>query len=369
MQDVLEVKNELSQKIDYGLVFEDLAKKVEADLSITINGVEDKAGYKLADTRRKEWVKVRTGIDKRRKEMNAAAREHIKRVDAVAAEFTELAGKAEDHVTRLVDEIDAEIQRVEQEKLDKVFNDRNAQLQHVGINLPRLVIESLTDAEIQKQIDDKIETDRLRKAEAERMAAEKAAAEKLAAEREEANRIEAEKLAAERAAFAAQQAAAKAEADLFAKIEAEKLAAERAELERQKSEQAELQRSLQREQERLAQIERDRIAAEQQAERDRIAEENHLRLYAERKERERIEAEAKAAREAEEAKAEAAAEEAAKAHAEALRPDREKLLSVAAAIDAVEIPRVSTEMAGTVQAITKIISQAVTEITLAVHSV
>lgn len=338
MQDVLEVKGELSQVIDYGIVFEDLEKKVQADLAITINGVEDKSGYKLADQRRKEWVKVRTGIDKKRKEMNAAAREHIKRVDAVAAEFTEIAGQAEDHVTRLVDQIDAEIAAAEKEKADAAYNAKNAQLLHVGIELNRVVVESLTDEQIAAMIEEKIITDRLKREEAERQAAAKAEADRRAAEERERHRIESEKLTAERAEFERQKAEQAAE---FAKL---------------KAAQEEQQRKIDEETRRIRQAEIARIEAEEIAKREAF-EAERLRIVSEQAAKE---AEAKLIREQAEAKA--AAE-----RAEALRPDREKLLSVAAAIHAVQIPQVSDELAETVKEINRIILRAVTDITAAVN--
>ena len=297
MAEVLEVKQELTQVIDYGLVAADLQTKVTADLALTIDGPSDKAGYKLCDTRRKEWVKVRTSIDKRRKEMNAAARDHIKRVDAVAAELTEIAGQAEEHVTRLVDEIDAAVEKAKQDALDVVFNARNSQLQHVGLNLPRLLIESMTDEQIEQQITDKVEMDRLRKAEADRLAEAKAAADKLAAEQAEANRIEAEQLAADRAAFAEQQAEHKRDMERQQSLIADKLAADRAELARMK-----------------AAIDREREAVET-AEAIRLADEKHaadmaekLRVEAEQAERDRV-------------------------LAELMRPGREQLLMVAAVVE------------------------------------
>ena len=319
MQDVLEVKGELSQVIDYGLVFEDLEKKVQADLAITINGVDDKSGYKLADQRRKEWVKVRTGIDKKRKEMNAAAREHIKRVDAVAAEFTELAGQAEDHVTRLVDQIDAEIDAAEKAKADAAFNAKNSQLQHVGIELNRLVVESLDDEQIAAMIEEKLLTDRLKREESERQAAAKAEADRVAALERERHIIEIEKLAAERAEFERQKAEQAAE---FAKL---------------KAAQEERQRKLDEAHQIAANRERERIENEQQAERERIIAADKAQSEASETQRVKLSAE----------------------RAEVLRPDREKLLSVAAAISAVPIPQVSDELLETADDIKRIISSAV----------
>lgn len=314
MPEVLEVKNELSQTIDYGFVVDDLKTKVAADLAITINGVEDKAGYKLADTRRKEWVKVRTSIDKRRKEMNQLARDHIKRVDGVAAELTEIAAQAEDHVTKLVDEVDAAIEKAEKEKIDAIFNVKNDRLVAAGLNLPRILVDSMSDIDIDDKISEAVELARFRKEQAEKEANAKAEADRIAAEQAEANRIEAEKLAADRAAFAQQQADHKAEMERLRKLDEDSIAAERAELETQKAAQLEAQQNIEREQKRLADIERDRIDAEQQRERDKIEAERVKSLAEQAAE----DAADKLAREQADAKATAE-------RAERLKPDVDRL--------------------------------------------
>lgn len=356
-------------KIDYGLVASELQAKVNADLAITINGVDDKAGYKLADTRRKEWVKVRTGIDKTRKELNAEARKHIDKVNSIAKELTDIAGAAESHVTKLVDEIDAAIEKAKQDKLDAEFKARNDRLVAAGIILPRAFVECLSDIDITDKIAEKEELDRFRALEAEKAAKEKAEAERVAAELAEKNRIEAERLAAERAAFEKQQAEAKVEADRLKAIsdaetarlraEADKIvAAERAKLESERKAQEE-------EAARLRKIEADKLAAE--------------RAEIERQQKELRDAQAKAdaeKREAERAEHEkqmkeiAEREEAARvARAESLRPDKEKLLSVANAVYSIVVPQVSGQISDRVELIKRILNQAVLDITDVVNAI
>lgn len=319
-------------KIDYGVAKSELETKVKADLAITINGIEDKAGYKLADTRRKEWVKVRTSIDKRRKELNAEAKKHIENVNAVAKELTDIAAQAEDHVTKLVDGIAAAIAKAEQDKLDAIFNAKNDRLTAAGLFLPRILVDSMTDIEIDDKISEAVELARFRKAQAEKEAAEKAEADRKAAEQAEANRKEAERLAAERAEFARQQAELKAEQDRLAKIEADRLAAERAELDRQRREQEEQARLI-REQQEAAQRKIDEENARlAKVEADRLAEIERQRLETEAAERAKLEVAAKAKRDAEAA-----------AQAEQLRPDKEKLLAFADRIGELseDVPKVA----------------------------
>lgn len=343
MAEVLEMKSEtgLAAAIDYGLVAADLQKRVEADLALTIEGPTDSAGYKICDTRRKEWVKVRTSIDRRRKEFNAAAREHIKRVDSVASELTEIAGQAEDHCTAEVDRIDAEIESERQAKLDATYNSKNDRLLAAGVTLDRLVVDSLTDEQIDQRCAEAIELATLRMAEAVRVAAAKVEADRLAAEQAEANRVEADRLAAERAEFVILKQREIDEAARVKKIEDDKLAAERAELDQQRrvhiedvtatlARQAEAQRQIDEANEKL-----------RRADADRLEEINQKRREAEA---------AEAARQKAINDAQAKAE--ADLRAEVLRPDRELLLAFAAQIENLHVPNV-----GPVEAVILIIGE------------
>ena len=338
-------KNQISP-INYGVIKEELANKVAADLLITISGIEDKEGYKLADTRRKEYVKLRNAIDKKRKDLNAEARQHIERVNVAAEELQAIISEGETHVTQLVDDVDATIAKAKQDKIDAAFNAINDRLIAVGLIHPRVYVETLADADIEELIGQKLETDRLKKEEAERQAAAKIEQDRLAAEEKERNRVESEKLAAERAEFARQKAEQDAETARLKKIEDDKLAAERAELDRQRADQQEAQRKLDTEREAIHKAEQDRLDAIERA-----------RLEAEQKESARVAEEQRVAREAEEARLKAEQAEAdrkasaerevnEKARLEALRPDREKLLAYVAQIDAIELPQVSKSMTG-----------------------
>jgi len=156
-----------------------------------------------------------------------------------------------------------------------------------------------------------------------------------------AARLKAEAEAKAKAEAEAAELKAKQEAEAARlKAEAEKLAAERKtmEAERRKLEeaQAEIRRrdeALAAERQRLANIE---AARQREIERQRIAKEAA--------EKARIETEARLKREAEEAatreKVAAEAAESARVRAEQLRPDREKLLIVAACVAGINVPMV-----------------------------
>jgi len=155
------------------------------------------------------------------------------------------------------------------------------------------------------------------KAEREAAAAKAAEEARIKAEQEAENerlRIERERLDAERAAMQAEQA----------RIESAQQA-ERERLDRERQAMEAEQRAVAAEQQRLAQVEADRLRA---IENERIRQEAG--------EQARVETEQRLAREAADA-------EATRLRAEALRPDHDKLLSIAEQIEQIRVPSVSAE--------------------------
>jgi len=314
-------------------------------LPLTIADVNDTQG---ADTVHKARMVVkshRVDVEKTRKALKADALEYGRAVDAEAKRITGLLEPIEDHLSKQEAAYEAAKEEI-----------RNA---------------ARLKAEAEERAKREAEEARLkaeRDAEEARLKAERdAEAERLRIERE---KLDADRKAmeAERAALAAQQAAERA------KIEAEQ-AAERV---RQKAEQdkidAEHRRLAEIEREKLdaerkaMETERAKVAAEQAAERarqkaeqDKIdAEKQRLadietarlrkiedeRIAAEAAERAKIETERRIAREDAEKKAAEEAKEAARLKAEALRPDREKLLGVASAVEMLSLPEISSDEGG-----------------------
>lgn len=313
-------------KIDYGVKKTELADMVKRDLALTVNGIDDKAGYEVANKRRLDYVRLRNRLDKRRKELNAEAREHIRRVNEAEEELQSIISPAEQHVTKLVDGIDAAKAKIEQDKRDAVFNARDQQLRHAGVILERIVIESLTDQQIDQKIADAIEFAKLRKEESERQAAAEAERQKLMAEEKERNRIESERLAAERWDFERLKKEQEAESARQRKIEDDRIATERAALERLRQEQEAAQRKLNEERDRIEQQERDRLA---EIKREQLAEQDAKRL-------------------AEESRLKADREAVEFARAESLKPDRQKLSEFAASIERLPRPVLSKHAPGAV---------------------
>ena len=285
---------------DFGVKIEALRVVVAADMELTINGVGDEAGLVTAKTRLREYVRQRNAVKKRQTELNAEARAHMTRVGEVANELQGIIAPAEVYLDGIIDAVEKEREDIVTTALDKTFNERNAKLLAAGIVLDRIVVDVLTDEQIDQRIADKRELDRLKAAEDERLAKEKAEADRIQKEQAEANRAEAMKLATERAELDKQRAAM---AEQQKKIDEANQEIERKERQRVAEEQRQ-------------QREAERIAAEKVAESKRISDE----------------AQAKIDREAEETRRAALAE--------AVRPDKEKLSAYIARIDYIPIPEV-----------------------------
>ena len=273
-------------------------------MPLVIRGIDDTEGYQRVRSARLTVKDHRVRVEKVRKELKADSIEYGRRVDGEAKRITALLLPIEEHLESQENAVIAEKERIK--------------------NAARV--------------------------EAERKAAEAKAAEEARIKAEQAAenerlRIEREKLDAERRAMEAERA----------KIE-QAQAAERA---RQKAEQDKIdveRRKVEAEAQRLAAIE---------AARQRAIEMEKAR--AESAERARVETEQRIAREAADreaaAKAKKEAEEAAKARAEALRPDREKLLAVAALVMAIEIPIVSNEVQSAAHRVRAVLTAAAQKIT------
>lgn len=327
---------------------EEISKEIAIDTKIVVTNDETRED---ANKVRMKWVRRRTGLDRTRKAASEDAKKIVALVKEVAETFQTQFDIAEQHLQKQIDDYDERIEKAKREAIEAAFAAKNDRLVAAGLTMPRILVDSMSDIDIDDKISEAVELARFRKDQADKDAAEKLAADLKAKEEAETLRKQQAELKEKQAAFDKQQAE---QAALTAKLMAEheaKLAAERAEFERQKAEQAAemaklreaqqaQQRAIEAEQKRLADIEAARIEAEQKAERDRLAEVERVRIEAEQKELARLEAEAEKQRELdrrelERAKAEQAEKdaEAARVLAEQLKPDREKLLAFAQRIN------------------------------------
>jgi phage-related minor tail protein len=272
-----------------------IAVMSEQYLPLTIAGVDDSRGFKLVHAARMDVRAKRVQVEKVRVELKADALAYGRSVDAEAK-----------RITALLEPIEAHLNEEE-----KAYEDAKEKIRE----------EARQKAEAEARVKAEAEAARLKAiadAEAARVKAEQDA--EAARLREERERLEAERRAAdaERARVEAEQAAERArQKDEQDKIDADRLAVEA-------------------EKKRLADIEEVRLRAIE-----------NERIRKEFEEKARIEMEDRVARGVEERKAaekaKAEAEEAARLRAEALRPDKDKLLAVGAAVEAIIVPPVSKE--------------------------
>lgn len=280
---------------------------------------------------------TRTGIEKKRKELNEGAQSYIRTVNGEAKRLTAAIEAIEEPLKADKQAVDDERERLKAEaeaaKARKV-NDRIAAfLVQAGATCSVQDAETWTDAEFESALTI------AREAYQERLKAEQEAEserQRIEAERQETLRKQQEEIERQRAEIEQIRVAQQAELDrLRAEQEAARLAHE-AELEKIRAEQAERDR-----------IEQEKIEAERaaiQAEKDRLEQEEAARQEALRQAEE-------AARQAEEEKRIAERAEAQRkeqeARLEALKPDLEKAkkyqLGLQAAIEAVEVPEFQSE--------------------------
>lgn len=94
-----------------------LNKQVEELCKLSINGVEDKPGYKLTVMHRAVFRTTRTTLEKVRKEMSAPHQEYVKNLKAMTDELGAIAFKGEEYFDDLIKAVDGEKERIKAEEL------------------------------------------------------------------------------------------------------------------------------------------------------------------------------------------------------------------------------------------------------------
>lgn len=283
-------------------------------MGLTIAGVDDVAGFKRVHSARINVKDKRVSVEKTRKELKADALKFGQTVDAEARRLTSLLEPIEAH-------LESEESRIQKEK-------------EAIKNAARLQAEAEAKA----------------KAEAER----------------QAFLDEQRKQAEQRAALDAERAALEAEkkriADEAAAIQAEKDRAARVERERQEAEESEKRRIAEAEQAKIR-AEKERVERE---ERERKHAEEVAKARKEASEKAAAETEARMKREAadraEAAKRKAEASEKARIRKENMRPDREKLESVARQLRTIVFPSVGKASQVTASRIALLVNDAASSI-------
>lgn len=315
----------------------ELSKKY---MSLKVHGLEDRDGLAAVHSARMEVKNLRVDVEKTRKKLKEASLEYGRKVDAEAKRLTINLGKIESHLEAEESIVAVEKERLRQEELDRqqaILDGRLKLLAECETMANPVTVAAMSADDFASFLSDS-QVKHLAKVQAEAEANKK----RLAAEA--AAKEEAEKLAAERAELAKQRAEQEAEAK------------------RVREEQAAAQKAIDDEKRRLAKIEEDRLRAielekakAEAAEKARVETEQRIA----REKAAAIEAERLAKAEAE---IRAAAEEAERVRREALRPDVEKLQSVALAVEDIDVPNVSEDAQAAAKAVRKVLLDATRKI-------
>ena len=263
---------------------DDLLRDIEAKYTNHGHTIETATGRKAIASTAYEVARSKTRLDDLGKALVADWKEKSKRVDESRKKARDFLDDLKDRVRAPLTEWEAaEAARIEQERLDKEFNDAHeaAIIENDLFNRRREIERK--EAELARQ-----EAERIAKEQAEREAKE---AEERRIKEEQDRKEREERIASEAAERAKKEAEAKAKAEREAIERREREAAEKARLEREQYE-----REKQAAIDAAAKAERDRTAAEERAKIEKEmavkAAEEKARQEAEKKERDRLAAEA-----------------------------------------------------------------------------
>jgi len=194
----------------------------EKYMPLVITDLEDQEQFELVHDARMTMVKIRTTIEKARKEQKSAALAYGKKVDAAAKERVDAAAPIEAHLQVEEKKVTDEQKRIEKEKLDEfraMVQGRVDAFMAYGVVLSFADVAEMNDAEFDMKLvgvktDYENEQQRLakeeqeridRQAELDRQAEEQAKRDRERAAEEEVLRIERQALQAEDARIKAEQ--------------------------------------------------------------------------------------------------------------------------------------------------------------------
>lgn len=322
MHSTITIPDRESAVAAFSVADEKIAQWSAEFMPLTISDVGDTATLQVVHDARMTIKNTRVAVEKKRKELKADALEYGRTVDAEAKRITELLRPIEEHLAAEEDRVNAERERI---RLQKIEAARAATQARVDALAAVGCVVSYADAQMLKESDYQVKL----------------------TEATEAHRVEQEQAAAAEV----ERQRIQAEEDARRQAESDRLAAERAELDRIRAEQEAEAAKLAAERQRLA---------DEEAARVRAAEIEKAK--AEAAERAKLETEQRLQREAAEAKARAEAEAAERARIEALRPDREKLLTVAHAVAQMAVPDVSPAATAARHQVLDVLEKAASEI-------
>jgi len=244
MMEVVKIDTEIAEAFKINIVeVQGMVKKYQELTLIP----EDESSYRICRTALTSCIRTRTGIDKRRKELNKKAQTEIKGRNTAAGQLAAIIEPAETYLTGLVKGEDGRIAAIEEEEKRKEHEKISVRVMALGkcrVILPFMEVAIMTDEEFETVLASaKADWDAEEKRQAEAEAARKAEEERLAKQKADQD-AEAARLAGIKSAQEADQAAREAvlkvkedaiaakeqaihdEKTRIAKVEADKKAAE-----------------------------------------------------------------------------------------------------------------------------------------------
>lgn len=323
--ELIESKPAKESYIAFSVTEETVRPMADKYMSLRINGIDDAQGIAKVQDARSDARRARTTVEAEREVAKKYYLEGGRKVDAAAKRIQELIAPIEKHLVSELDKVEAENQRIQNERLSKRLAGRMEILEGVG-GIPDVVSVQYNADLVRVMTDERfVECVAEMRTLNDRLMAEA----KAKHEESERQRIEAAKLAEERT-----------ELDRLRKAEQERQRIEQDRLDAERAAQRKIEEAELAEQRRLAAAEQ-KILDEQRAEQKKEAD----RLQAERK---RIaDEEASKARkiEADRVEAERLAQiEADKKRSELAKPLRERVLAYRDALLAVEVPNLEITM-------------------------
>jgi len=276
MMEVVKIDTEIAEAFKINIVeVQGMVKKYQELTLIP----EDESSYRICRTALTSCIRTRTGIDKRRKELNKKAQTEIKGRNTAAGQLAAIIEPAETYLTGLVKGEDGRIAAIEEEEKRKEHEKISVRVMALGkcrVILPFMEVAIMTDEEFETVLASaKADWDAEEKRQAEAEAARKAEEERLAKQKADQD-AEAARLAGIKSAQEADQAAREA----VLKVKEDAIAAR--------------EQAIHDEKTRIAKVEADKKAAEAKEEADKeAAEEARIQVIEDAIMNKKVKAEAK----------------------------------------------------------------------------
>lgn len=319
---------------EFGIADVTIASMADDYLPLVVMDIHDTEGFGAVHEARMTVRNARTAIEKKRKELKQDSLEYGRAVDAEAKRLTALLEPIEEHLQREEDRVTKakeKLRQQQEERRQAIIRERLEALAACGVVALATDIQGMDDTDFGCYLS--------------ACQAEKKARDDVEAAAAEERRNEEERLVKERVELDRQRQAQEAAA-----------AEERAILERQRLGQEAAQAKIDAQ---------NKLIAAQQAEQQRQQELEQAKLEA--AEKARLDTIAEQQRQEAALKAKAEFEAAERRRIESLRPDHEKLLSVADAVLSIAIPTVSQKATETAVVIERILSECASRIRAAAN--